>query len=506
MAAPRAIPASRWLLAVVLLSAAYWTVDLALLRAGPPHPLDDIWEDGVVARHLIAGAGFRTTVLYPPLWGLRDPATLTVPVLAHGPLLPVVLALALPIAGTGLLDHLAWVAAALAVLTAAQVFRLASRWGGPPVGAAAAAAFTLSPILLNAVHHSLSVVLGACLLMLAFDLATREKPRPLAAGLTLGLTYLTRPEMILAAPVFVALAAAIRPQAALALGVGFVAAAAGWWAHQAAATGMPMFNVSSYMLAGYFGSRPELSALRDYQITPDRWPQVLRDALPGLWVKWAAFLPRAARHALVATGWSTGWLAVVGAWVLWRGSEARRPAVAGALLALIPVATMTLAAPVPLYVVPFLGLYAWAAGRGAVTLLERWRPGAAGTARAAAVVVLLGFLASGPALRRAAEEGRLAAALLARERAALAEVATTPRGARRPMFSDRPGFASWTSGRPTLYTTREEYEALYPASGPVVAERPHGLPARRDSSDTWFHTGHWAPGARVSAGSPARRP
>jgi len=93
-------------------------------------------------------------------------------------------------------------------------------------------------------------------------------------------------------------------------------------------------------------------------------------------------------------------------------------------------------------------------------------------------------------------EGREDAALLAAERRALVPLARaaadspTP----RPIFSDRPDFVAWTTGRPALYVSREEYLALYPPDGPLEADRPHGLPRRRNPADTWFHADHWATG------------
>ena len=73
----RAMPATRirahrWLLVTLALASAFWAFDLAGLRAGVPDPLDDTWEYGVVARSLIEGRGFRTQVIHPPLWSLRD--------------------------------------------------------------------------------------------------------------------------------------------------------------------------------------------------------------------------------------------------------------------------------------------------------------------------------------------------------------------------------------------------------------------------------------------------
>src|SRR5260221_12892335 len=91
-----------WLVGALTLAAAFWLLDLAALHAGVPDPLDDTWEYGVAARHLIEGDGFRTRVIHPPLVGLMDDRA-TVPVLIHGPLLPILIS---PIvAGTGSVDQ-----------------------------------------------------------------------------------------------------------------------------------------------------------------------------------------------------------------------------------------------------------------------------------------------------------------------------------------------------------------------------------------------------------------
>src|SRR6185503_10314204 len=117
----------------------------------------------------------------------------------------------------------------------------------------------------------------------ALHLLLAPRVRPFASGVALGLTYLARPEMMLAAPVF---AIGARRGWALWLG-GFVLAAAPWWMHQSLATGQPFFNLSSYLLIGYW-ARPELSPLRDFMLTPARWPDVLRETLPALPGKWAS--------------------------------------------------------------------------------------------------------------------------------------------------------------------------------------------------------------------------
>src|SRR5262249_28605806 len=151
-------------------------------------------------------------------------------------------------AGPRGLDGAAWLAALLATLAAALIARLGARQFSPAVGAGAAALFTLSPLTLRAVHHDLALLLGALLLVAALGLLLRPPPGPLAAGVALGLCWLPRPEMIFAAPLF---AIAAGP-AALTLLAGFAFAAAPWLWHNYSITGQPLFNLSSYLLIGYW--------------------------------------------------------------------------------------------------------------------------------------------------------------------------------------------------------------------------------------------------------------
>src|SRR2546426_3225427 len=154
MRSETAAPGSPWLVAALVLSAMWWMLDLAVLRHGVPHPADDHWEDHLIAEHLLAGDGFRTHLIYPPLWGLRDPRDLTVPVLVHGPLLPLLTVPALAALGPERLVSVAPAAALVALLALGPIFRLGARHFGAPVGAAAAGLFTLSPSVLEAGHHS----------------------------------------------------------------------------------------------------------------------------------------------------------------------------------------------------------------------------------------------------------------------------------------------------------------------------------------------------------------
>ena len=52
------------------------------------------------------------------------------------------------------------------------------------------------------------------------------------------------------------------------------------------------------------------------------------------------------------------------------------------------------------------------------------------------------------------------------------------------MFSDTPDFVAWTTGRPTLWITRNEYARLPAPATAVSASSP---PARGAAADTWFH-------------------
>lgn len=474
MRVPRS-DARGWLLGLALFAAAFWLVDLGVLKNGTPDPLDDLWEYGVAARTLAAGQGLRTQVIHPPLWPLRDSA-LTVPLLVHGPLVPMLLQPVAARAGPAGLDGAAWLAALFAVLGAVLTARLGARLFGAPAGAAAAALYTLSPLTLRAVHHDLALPLGAMLLVAALDLLLRSPSRPLASGIALGLCYLPRPEMILAAPLF-ALAAG---RGALPLLLGFALAAAPWWIHNVLVTGQPLFNLSSYLVIGYW-HRAELSPMRDFALTPAAWPATLRASLPELPAKWIDLFPHALKRCLLAPSGGTGWLALCGLSAAIARDDRRT---AGALafgLAAIPLVVQTLTLYDSRYLVPFLPLWALAAASGAqwlASLGPEWvrRP------RAWMGALLLLVLPSiAPALKLETLESAKLRTLLASERAALAALPAAP-GPPAPLFSDQPDFVSWTTGRSVIWVTREEYARL-PGPG---EPNPHDLPVRGAPEAAWF--------------------
>ena len=63
MSRARRPPAASLPLLVFVLAAAFWSADLAALGGGMPDRLDDSWEYGLVARSLLAGAGFHTPMI-----------------------------------------------------------------------------------------------------------------------------------------------------------------------------------------------------------------------------------------------------------------------------------------------------------------------------------------------------------------------------------------------------------------------------------------------------------
>jgi hypothetical protein len=482
---PPATNGSRWFLAALIFVAAYWLFDLAILHAGAPDPLDDSWEYGVVARSLLAGHGFRTGVIHPPLWTLRD-ANGTVPVLIHGPLIPVLIAPLISAFGNGVLDRLAWLAALFALLAAWATYRLGARAFGPEAGAAAAALFTVSPLMLEAVHHDLSLPLGAALLGFAIERLHAPRPRPLVAGIALGLASLARPEMLIAALVLMPFAG----RAWWRLGLAAAACALPWWVHTARAVGTPLFNLSSYLLVGYWGQRPDLTVLRDFDLTPARWPGELLRALPGLPGKWADFFPHAMKRALLVPTGGCGWLAIAGALAMPR--EARRLGATMLSLAIIPIAIMTATLYDPRYLTPFLPLWAGPVAWGARALAARLPAWARRPRLWISALALIAAPSVGPALHEGAREARGLEVRLARERLALAPLAAGAHEEPRPMFSDTPDFVAWTTSRPVVWITADEWGRL-----PLVeAGGAQARPARGEPGATSFHARAPAPWGR----------
>lgn len=487
---PPRLLTSRWFVGILAFAIAFWVFDLAVLKAAVPHPLDDVWEHGLVARLLWKGAWFRTTMIYPPLWALRDVHTLTVPVLVHGPLLPALYALPLALFGPGALDQVGWLAATFAVLALVPLFRLAARYFDEPAAAVAGVLWTISPLTISAVNHYASVVVGACLLTQGLDWVAREQPRAVLAGLAVGLGYLVRPEMLVMTPV---LAAVIFHNARRGLPVAaflltFVACASWWWWHHWQATGSPFFNMTSYLLISFSSAHPGDELVRNFAATPDRLPALVSEALPMLASKWVYYFPRAIKHVLEGPSIATGWLAWVGCLAALARPRLRFLAACLGLVAIVPVVAMTLLASIPLYPVPELPLYCLGASIGAAWLAGRLPAWARGPQVWIAAVVLVALPSTVAAMRVQHREARMIERWVAADRAGLAPARRGATGDRL-MFSDTPDFVAWTTGRPTLWLTREAFERLY-ASPDSSTPLPAGLPSAPEPADTWFHDGN----------------
>jgi hypothetical protein len=87
-------------------------------------------------------------------------------------------------------------------------------------------------------------------------------------------------------------------------------------------------------------------------------------------------------------------------------------------------------------------------------------------------------------LKEQAREARMLERWLAVDRAGLAGSAGDGRNTRRLMFSDTPDFVAWTTGRPTVWLTRDEFGRLFSGRGGSL---PPAIPRHPGPADTWFH-------------------
>lgn len=468
--------------ALTLSIALWWVLVLGVLRCGVAAPLDDTWEYALTARRLAAGEGFRTTALPPPLWSLRDGHG-GVPLLVHGPMIPLLLAPFSRSAPDLPVRLLPWLAALCAALASWTLYRAVSRTRNPEIAAAAALWITLSPLTTFAVLRDPSFAIGAFWLVLAIERLAAG--RAFFSGLALGAGALVRPECALLAPLLVALV----PRGRWWWLGGFALLEAPWLVHLSLASGAPAFNLSSYLLLSFTRAWPELSILRSFDVSIGRWPSTLVAGLPALPEKWLHALPRAGKHLLSAPAFATGWLSAIGTA---RVLAARTPALplgpGLVLLAALPLSLMVAVQHRPEFVMTVLPVWALLAAIGLDAALAR-----AGWRRPGAVVTVALLLAAPEALwtlRAQTLDARTRAAWLARDRESLEArfgTAASAEPGRRFIVSDTPGYVSWVTGRTALWLYPDELNALYAASREGRTRLPEGFPSDRRALDTWFH-------------------
>ena len=473
-----------WLLGALAL---YWVFVLGVLRCGVPDPADDTWEYGLAARQLLAGHGWRTTMIHPPLWSFHAPDG-TIPLLIHGPLLPAVFAAVFRLLGERAIAWTAWGAAVSAWLAAWLTERVCRRFFGAAAAATAAIALTLSPHMLNAVTHDVAMCAGAMLLALIMDLTMRERPNAVVVGAAVGLALLVRPEFLPLAIALPFLVPALRSWWSYAAPA--LACVVPWAGHQYLATGIIGFNLSTALFLSYTKTWPGLAVLQDFALTPARLRSELWNARAELVSKWLFTAPRALRHVLQAPSAWTSWLAFAGAFRLLRDRPWRLAAglvVAGMV---IPFVFMTLTERNPRLLIPFLPLFAIALAAGVAWIVERRWLGISGVT-AMALVTLLALASTIPACLKEWREAHALEPWLAAERAALEERGAVGEG--QPlMFSDRPDFVSWITRRPVIGVSREQY--LHLAKGDLRGDLPDpGL-----DRDTWFHREGLSPGGTAA--------
>ena len=476
-----------WLWGTAIGLAAFWILDLGVLRAGAPAVLDDTWEYVIVASHLMVGDGFVTNVIHPPLWTLRD-EYMRVPVLIHGPLLPVIMVPFIAIFREAFALHIAWLSALFATGAALIAWRVARRHFGPAVGVGAAALYTLAPITIDAVHHDIAITLGGLFLMLCVDRVARHRPQATLAGIALGFGYLVRPEFLLVAPL-VAIMTGGRKQPFF---LGFALVAFPWWWHNTANVLSPFFNLSSYLVIGYWGAYPDLTVLREFALPPSRWVSTLYSMAVELPAKWIDFFPHAAKRMFMAPSVGTGALAFLGLAGAARYLRSRPLGVLGLTLVLVPLFVMTVTVYDARYIGPFLPVWAIGAAFGA-WLVARLLPARFHDPRVWLGLLALAILPSTVNLMmedtREAVEHR---AQIESESAELLRLSNRSTNPAEPIFSDTPDFAAWVTGRPVVWLTRAEFSRL-PACPSTGSHEQLDRPCRRPRSEhregslVWFH-------------------
>ena len=321
--------------------------------------------------------------------------------------MPLITAAWIRIGGDAAFDRMALLAALFATVTAWVIYRLGERHGGR-ISAAAAALFTPRRSPRRRAPRRLALARRAALEARDRRLA---RPRPRArspAGSCSRLATLTRPELLIALPLG---AWACPPRAARVVRRRSAARGGAVVVAQPARLGIAV-------LQPVVLPRDRLPTGRGARDVPLRDLRAAGELAVGaatraarLAAKWGGDRSHAARWMLRPRGSrSGGWPRSAPRAMLSRPRRRARGRGRASMLALVPLAVMTLTVPASRYMVPFLPLWCLAAARSArAALAVRWRPQASPGVvvgrtrdradRAASVIALSGRPAHGGTLR-----------------------------------------------------------------------------------------------------------
>jgi 4-amino-4-deoxy-L-arabinose transferase-like glycosyltransferase len=231
-----------------------------------------------LARNLSTGKGF-TTYLLRPLALTHGDNPLAQPELTHGPLYPLLLALAF-----GLLGAKDWVVAAVSgffyLLTIPVLYRLGNRVFGRSVALVTVLIFTFNALVLqyavSGLHLTLYIFIATSLLLAVHGLACAARDRAVAPrrlllriGVLAALLYLTEPVFFWVLPVILVtvmwLSPAHRARAAGWFALPLCVLVLPWMCRNALLAGNPVFGLRGMELWMYTRLYPGETA---YQLTP----------------------------------------------------------------------------------------------------------------------------------------------------------------------------------------------------------------------------------------------
>src|SRR5579862_8657914 len=244
----------------------------------------DAMDFAQLARNIQSGHGFTTLVLRP-LALTHGASPLHQPDLTHGPLYPVIMAIAFAALGAKD-DIVCLISAAFFLLTLPVLYRLAFKMFGAQVARITTAVFALNSLMLeysiSGLHITLFVFLSTSLLLVMYELATDSSDRTgdkevklptgrlVMAGVLSALMYLTEPVFFWFLPVIAVAAWTLcKPKRWLGLAWTLIPMAIltlPWMAHNFKYTGNPVFGLRGIELFSY--TKGELPELTVYRMSP----------------------------------------------------------------------------------------------------------------------------------------------------------------------------------------------------------------------------------------------